>query len=436
MDPRQVGPGPGGKTFVGFGLGPIQSALFLYEASRSGVFSRLLVAEVDAKLVSALRRGGGRYTVNIARSRGIEVFTVEGVEARNPLEAEDRRRILEAIRDSDELCTALPSVEFYTGGEEASPARLIARGLSQRESPLPTVIYTAENHNRAAELLLSFLEPLLAPAARLNLQVLNTVIGKMSGVITSADTIRRLRLEPFTPDCGRAVLVEEFNRILIDRIRLPGYRRGIGVFVEKEDLLPFTEAKLYGHNAIHALIAYLAELKGYRTIAEAGGDRALMETARRAFIEESGAALVRRHRSLGDPLFTPLGFREHAEDLLARMVNPFLDDRVERVGRDPRRKLGLQDRLFGAMVLALEEGIRPRYLARGAAAGLLFWLRHEPERASLGLPLPETAAQLSREGLKALLFALWAGGRGAETWGRELVALTWAALEELKGQAG
>ena len=39
------------KTCVGFGFGPIQSALFLYEAFKSGNFSRFVIAEVDQKTV-------------------------------------------------------------------------------------------------------------------------------------------------------------------------------------------------------------------------------------------------------------------------------------------------------------------------------------------------------------------------------------------------
>jgi len=49
-------------------------------------------------------------------------------------------------------------------------------------------------------------------------------------------------------------LVEAFNRILIsktsfgDTLATRGFHRGIEVFEEKPDLLPFEEAKLYGHN--------------------------------------------------------------------------------------------------------------------------------------------------------------------------------------------
>jgi mannitol-1-phosphate/altronate dehydrogenase len=50
------------------------------------------------------------------------------------------------------------------------------------------------------------------------------------------------------------------------------------------------------------------------------------------------------------------------------MTNPLLRDRVDRVIRDPARKLGWDDRLIGIMRLALEHNIRPRRYALGAAA--------------------------------------------------------------------
>jgi mannitol-1-phosphate 5-dehydrogenase len=435
--------GQRGKRFVGFGFGPIQSALFLYEAYRSGNFASFSVADVDRELVEAVRAGGGRYTVNIARSDRIDRFTVEGVELHDSRDPEGRRAILAAAAASDELCTALPSVAVYTAGGEASVASLLAAGLAARRraggEPLPTIVYTAENHNHAAEILEDHLRAQAPAGALAGVQILNTVIGKMSGVITDPPTIARLGLATLTPRIPRAVLVEEFNRILISRVRLPGYRRGIEVFREKEDLLPFEEAKLYGHNAIHALIGYLAELRGHLTVAEAGRDAWIMGVARRAFIEESGAALVRRHAGLGDPLFTPAGYAEYADDLLERMVNPNLNDLVERVGRDHTRKLGIEDRLYGTLALALEAGIEPRNLALGAAAGVVSLVRRKAAPAGVSLPAGEEA--LDEASLGELLRALW-GQSGqapakalAQAAGAErLVALTAGALQGLRAE--
>jgi len=417
------------KSYVGFGFGPIQSGLFLFEAYRSGNFSRYVVSEVDSGLVAAIRDNGGAYTVNIARPQRIDQSTVRGLEIFNPHVPSDREALVSTIASADEMATALPSVSVYTAGDSGSVVRLLHAGLAKRSAPLPTIIYAAENHNHAAEILTERLAAAGCPELQ-QFQALNTVIGKMSGVISDAATISRLGLATLTPRLQRAVLVEEFNRILVSRIELPGYKRGIEVFVEKPALLPFEEAKLYGHNAIHALIAYLAELKSLDTIASAGQDPWIMGRARKAFIWESGTALIRRHKGLRDPLFTPEGFQSYADDLLARMINPHLNDLVARVGRDHLRKLGYDDRLYGAMRLALDCGLRPVNLALGAAAGVASLIRCRAEPGALLPELPPSPEALTREGLRSLLLSLWKDNSGHQ--GEALIRLTWEGLQALR----
>ena len=424
------------KIYAGFGFGPIQSALFLYEAYQTGNFSRFVVVDVDEKLIEAVRKNGGRYTVNIARPDRIDRAMVEGIELFNSQIPKEAQAFVEAVAASDEMCTALPSVNIYAAGGDASVVNLLARGLNARigtpYESLPTIVYTAENNNQAAEILEEQVYPLIPASMRGNVQFLNTVIGKMSGVISEPETIDRLGLAAITPDFPRAILVEEFNRILISKIRLSRNRRGIEVFVEKEDLLPFEEAKLYGHNAIHALIAYLADLKGYRVMSEAGKDPWIKETARKAFIDESGAALIQANAQAGDPLFTEEGYSEYAKDLLVRITNPNLNDLVERVGRDHPRKLGIEDRLYGTMVIALEQGVEPRNLALGAAAGVLSMNKR---RESLGkeiVRLPRSAADLNRDELALLLREVWAAHPWAKKRGAQLINLTWEGVKELR----
>jgi len=54
------------------------------------------------------------------------------------------------------------------------------------------------------------------------------------------------------------------------------------------------------------------------------------------------------------------------------MLNPYLQDTMERVGRDPGRKLGWDDRLAGTIRAALGQGIHARRFAMGVAAALAF----------------------------------------------------------------
>lgn len=367
------------RTFVGFGFGPIQSGLFLYEAARSGAFKRFVVSEVVAETVEGLRRAGGRYSLNVAAVNGVETHEVAGVEMLNPMTPADREVLVEAVAEAHELATALPSVEFFDRGV-ASVARLLADGLAlkvRRGGPA-CVIYAAENHNHAAEILK---EKVQAHVGNLDLsrhaQFLNTVIGKMSQVLANPAEGGGVKLVPMTPDMPKTILVEAFNRILISRITLPGFQRGLTMLAEKDDLLPFEEAKLYGHNATHALLGYLAHERGLEYMSDAAGDASLMSLVRDAFLIESGGAMLARHRGIDD-LFTEAGYRAYVDDLMIRMVNPYLRDRVDRIIRDPRRKLGWDDRLVGTMRRVLEAGIEPERYARGAKAALTLLKREHP----------------------------------------------------------
>jgi mannitol-1-phosphate/altronate dehydrogenase len=391
-------------TFVGFGFGPIQAGLFAKEAFQSGRFRRIVVAEIDQRLVDAVRSNRGTYQVNVAKSDRIEAVKIDGVELLNPAHPEEAAALHTALSEATEIATCLPSVRFYDSAGDNSIAASIAGGLRGRQTEA-AIVYAAENHNHAAEILEEAVmqrlrvgrasplaydcrtSPTRSGASRRGdlrrVQFLDTVIGKMSQVVTDPEQMIVQGLAPIAPGIDRAFLVEEFNRILVSRTTIPGFVPGIEVFIEKDDLLPFEEAKLYGHNAIHALLAFVGMLKGYARMTELKDDASLMRTARDAFINESGAALIRKHASLGDELFTETGYRLYAQDLLERMTNPYLADTVARAGRDVVRKLGVSDRIFGTMGLALEHGIEPKNMAIGALAGVALLLANASEN---GLP--------------------------------------------------
>jgi len=353
---------------TGFGFGPIQAGLFVNEAYQSGNFERIVVAEIDRQLVDAVRDNNGKYFVNVAKSDGIEVLEIENVEMLNPNAESQRKLLVEALCQATEIVTSLPSVNFYDM-EQKSIASLIAKGLADTQTDAK-LIYTAENNNQAAEILKEKLSEHVPQDCLKRVQFLNTVIGKMSQVVTDSRQIEQMNLVPIAPEIERAFLVEEFNRILVTKCELTGFMPGIEVFIEKQDLLPFEEAKLYGHNAIHALLAYLGAVKGYKKMSQLKEDADIITIGRDAFLTESGAALIKKYAVLGDGLFTEAGYKAYAEDLLTRMTNPYLADTIERAGRDLLRKLGAADRIFGTMILALEQGIEPVNIAVGAVAAI------------------------------------------------------------------
>ena len=357
------------KTFLGIGLGPIQTSIFLDGAFRGGC-GRLVIADVDAELVAALRASKGTLRFNVASNTSVTTHTITGVEIFNPSVPANREQLIAAAAEADEIATALPNIAFF---------KHISGWLREgflRAPERRRFVYAAENHNHAAEALAVAVGTF--PATH----YLNTVIGKMSGVFSAAEGARR-QLPTLTPDAGRGHLVEEFNKILIQSC--PGIEeRCVQNLIAKPNLLPFEEAKLYGHNALHLWLGLHAQQRGFQMMDEIAGAPELLARARIAFVEEVGAALCRKRTGV-DELFTPAGFAAYADDLLQRMVNPFLTDRVERVCRDLERKLGWDDRLIGALRLVVSQKLEPNVLLEGAAlaAKILFGADSEHIRTGL-----------------------------------------------------
>lgn len=415
-------------TFAGFGFGPIQAGLFAKEAYQSGQFQRVVIAEIAQPLVQAVRANGGTYYVNVAQADGIETLQIDNVELLNPTASEDADIFRTALAEATEIVTSLPSVGFYSSGQANSVAALIAKALRTHKAK-GTIVYAAENNNRAAEILQDVVTENLGGALPPHVQFLNTVIGKMSRAVTDAREIRELNLTPIAPGIDRAFLAEEFNHILVTKTTIPGFTPGIDVFVEKDDLLPFEEAKLYGHNAIHALLGFVGALKDYDKMTELQNDPALMQIAQDAFLTESGGALIKKYATLNDDLFTETGYRHFADDLLERMTNPYLADTTGRAGRDALRKLGAGDRIFGTMTLALEHGIAPKNMALGALAGIAILLAGADD-----YEVPDDLRfadwrNLNRDDLGRLLQWVWKGQE--PPFQEDLIDLTFEARKPL-----
>jgi mannitol-1-phosphate 5-dehydrogenase len=329
------------------------------------------------EVVRAVRNNGGVYTLNIAHADHVETVQVGPVEIYDPALEADRRQLIAAIQSAQELGTAVPSVNFFASATPGSIHRLLAAGLAATPKRYRAV-YTAENHNHAAEILQAQVYSLLGAETQERVSqhtcFTNTVVAKMSGIQPATQ-----HLPPIAPGLLRAFLVEAFNHIQISQIAFPGqgrtaavFQRGLSIFEEKVDLLPFEEAKLYMLNGMHAMSAYLGALQGLHTMSELVQRPAILQFVQQAGIEETGVALQRKYAGR-DPLFTTQGIADYVQECVRRMLNPYLSDAIERVGRDPERKLGWNDRLIGAMRLCLSYDIAPHRYGVGAAAALKAW---------------------------------------------------------------
>jgi mannitol-1-phosphate 5-dehydrogenase len=362
----------GARRLVGLGFGAIQAGLFVYEAHATGDYAPPLVVDVRADLVAGLRADDGHFRVNIARADRVDVAEVGPITLADSTLPAEAELAIEAIAGADELASALPSVAFYRTDGVSSPHRMLAEGLRRRTRSTPLIVFCAENHRSAAALLqaavLEAVPPEERDAVAGRARWVDTVIGKMSGVVAVPEELRQRDLATITSALDSAFLVEAFDRILVSRAG-EGLRPGMPVLREVADLAPFEDAKLLGHNATHALAGFLGSVLGLSLVSDLREVHGAMALLRDAFLQESGATLRRRWAG-ADELFTEAGYAAFADDLLERMVNPHLADTVERAARDPRRKLGWDDRLIGLIRLGLAEGVpTPRY-AMGVAAGL------------------------------------------------------------------
>jgi len=141
-----------------------------------------------------------------------------------------------------------------------------------------------------------------------------------------------------------------------------------------DDLQPFIERKLYTVNTAHLTIAYMGQRHGHDTIAESLRDPIVRNIVARV-MEETSMVLVTKHG------FDSSDHAKYVHRTLLRLANPLLDDQVERVGRQPLRKLSRFERLIGPAALLAELGEKPSALLEVVEASLEFSSQNDPEVA-------------------------------------------------------
>lgn len=340
---------------------------------------QVVFVDVDAELVAALDRRG-RYTIRLVDNDRLEEVTVAPVRA---LLAGDANAVAGAIAEAGIAATAV--------GVRALPfvAPLVASGIARRaesnvESPLNIII--CENLKDAAATFRGMVEQhlpaALHPYLHSHIGFVDTVIGRMA--------------PPPTPELRAAdptlILVEPYKELPVDRAGLIGPAPAV-VGLEACDNFPaYTARKLYIHNCGHAVLAYLGHLAGHEY-----GYQALADPKIRpwfdAALAESKAGIVAVHN------VDPAWLDAHSADLTHRFANRALGDTVLRLGRDPLRKLGPNDRLVGAARLAERAGVAPRALAHAIAAAYRFDDARDPLAVAL-------QARLAAEGFDAVLAAV------------------------------
>lgn len=356
-------------TAIHFGAGNIGRGFIGKLLADAGI--RLTFADVNLQLVDELQRRHS-YPVHIV-GQEVRTDTVTGVDA-----IDSRRpELLELIAGTDLITTAVgPTVLTLI-------ASTLAQGLQrrfERGNTAPLNIIACENQVRGSTFLKG--EVLKHLDARYLAELEQSV-----GFVDSAVD----RIVPPSADQGDplAVTVETFSEWIVDRTQFKGPPPAIAGMELTDNLMAFVERKLFTLNTGHIITAYLGALAGYRTIGQAIADLAIRAQVKAA-MQESGAVLIRRYG------FDQAQHQAYIEKILGRFANPHLVDEIDRVGRQPIRKLGPEDRLIKPLLGTLEYGIDNANLIKGIAAAFCYRNEDDPQAVEL-------QQRLAAEGLGATL---------------------------------
>ena len=160
------------------------------------------------------------------------------------------------------------------------------------------------------------------------------------------------------------VVVEEFYEWIVDRNLIKGDLELEGM-IKTDNLMAYIERKLFTLNTGHAITAYIGKYKKYKTIDESIKDADIRNTVKGA-MGESGEVLIKRYGFDREAHF------KYIDKIIKRFENIYLKDDVERVGRQPLRKLGKNERLIKPLLGTLEYNTPNENLITGIAYALKF----------------------------------------------------------------
>jgi mannitol-1-phosphate 5-dehydrogenase len=344
---------------VQFGAGNIGRG-FLGQLFSDGGYEVVFV-DVAPELIAALNVER-RYPIRLVGPDRHETVWVGPARA---VDGRDNDAVAEAVARADIAATAVGA------GVLPVVARSLAAGLERRwaEGDRPLDVLIGENMQRGAETMRGYLLSHLSEEAR---AVAETRLGLVDTVISRMVPVR----ERAPGESPLLVHVEDYARLPVDASAFRGAIPAIPGLEPRAAFAAYVDRKLYGHNLGHAVAAYTGYRAGCCFIHEA-----VALAAVRAEVEEvmalTGEALIRRHG------FPRAEQEAYTADILRRFANAELRDTVTRVGRDPLRKLGPEERLIGGARLVQEQGLNPERIARAVAVALLYDSPDDPSAQDL-----------------------------------------------------
>jgi len=338
MKAVHFGAGNIGRGFVG---------LILHDAGYEVVF-----ADVNADLIDALSASTSYLVREVGA--GASVRTVDNYRALNS--ATHEFDVIDEIASAEIVTTAVgPNILRFV-------APLIAKAIAQRSSDLPPLaVMACENAINATDVLRGEVE--------------KAGLGGFEKAVFANTAVDRI-VPMQDADAGLDVTVETFFEWAIESAPFGSEPPVIPAAHFVDDLAPYIERKLFTVNTGHATTAYHGFRAGAVSIAEAIAIPEVLAEVR-AVLGETSALLVAKHG------FDPAVQSAYLEKNLERFANPHLTDTVERVGRQPLRKLSRHERFVGPAAELIEGGTVPEALLRTMGAALHFDVPEDPESVAL-----------------------------------------------------
>ncbi|MDR0283506.1 MAG: hypothetical protein LBI33_01235 [Propionibacteriaceae bacterium] len=345
-------------TAVVFGAGKIARGFLGHILYRSGY--DITFVEVAPGLRDLLNERGS-YTVHILGAPALDAV-VAPVRALDPADP----AVTQALVAADIVFVSV-------GGQNlAAVATPLAAGLTARlrtDAP-PLTIIVCENWRSAAATLRSGVEPLIPADVR---QDLAARVGIAEATVMRsaiAATPAQLAADP------GAVQSQDFWLLPLDGDAVVGTLPPVETLDPVPNFANALERKLYTYNTANATISFLGCLRGHTYLAEAAHDPAILAVVSRVY-EETGQAMVRKFG------FAESDQREYAARSLAKFQDWAIVDPLTRQVADPVRKLGPRDRLVGAALTALDQGVTLTALPVAIAAALRYRNADDPSAVRL-----------------------------------------------------
>jgi mannitol-1-phosphate 5-dehydrogenase len=296
----------------------------------------------------------------------------------------DNYRAINSRGDEPAVVAEIASADIVTTAVGPTVLRFVApvilAGLRQRpDGAAPLAVMACENAINATDVLVEHMRsqapegewPALAPKA----VFANTAVD---------------RIVPAQSGGGLDVTVETYFEWAIERPPFQGNEPSIPDATWVDDLAPYIERKLFTVNTGHAATAYHGFVRGIKKLSDALADD-VVRTAVEGVLSETRQLLVAKHE------FSDEAQQAYVDKILQRFANPHLPDTVDRVGRQPLRKLSRSERLVGPAAELADRGVRPQHLLATVEAALSFDVPDDPESVELQQLLKTLPAEAATE---------------------------------------